>query len=213
MGANMIAIRTLKVVGLLSLLLPMAANSQPIAPAPVATPAGAAVPAPDYVIGPGDVLQVFVWKKPDLSTEVPVRPDGKITTPLVPDVQAEGKTSTELAAELRTKLSAYVEDPVVTVMVKTFAAPDNEAAIRVIGAATTPKTVPYRVGITALDVIIAVGGLNTYASGNSAQLIRRENGAYHTYPLHLADLLSGGDMSDNVQLMPGDIIRIPERWF
>ena len=145
--------------------------------------------------------------------EVPVRPDGKITAPLVRDIQAQGKTPTQLADDLRAALATYIQDPVVTVVVKTFAAPDNSAAIRVIGAAVTPKTVPYREGLTALDVIIDVGGLSTYANGNGAELIRKENGVYKSYPLHLNDLMRSGDLSANMEMKPGDIIRIPERWF
>jgi polysaccharide export outer membrane protein len=169
---------------------------------------------PDYLIAPGDMLQVFVWKNPDLSIDVPVRPDGKITTPLVPDIQAQGRTPSELAAQVREALSRYVQDPVVTVLVKSFAeASSNSAAIRVIGAAATPKTVPYRAGLTALDVMIEVGGLNTYAAGNHAILLRNENGVYHSYHLRLADLINAGDLKANKVLMPGDVIRIPERWF
>ncbi len=186
--------------------------------APLATQAQAddrsAAPVPlDYRIGAGDLLHVFVWKNPELSADVPVRPDGKITTPLVQDAVAQGKTPTELAADLRGMLSRYVQEPTVTVLVKTFAAPTNAAAIRVIGAAATPKTVPYRSGLTALDVMIEVGGLNTFASGNRAVLIRKENGTYREYPLRLADLLEGGKMEANRTLMPGDVVRIPERWF
>jgi polysaccharide export outer membrane protein len=166
-----------------------------------------------YLIGAGDNLQIFVWKNPDLSVEIPVRPDGKITTPLVQDIQAQGKTPTQLAADLHDQLANFIHDPVVTVVVKSFAAPANSAAIRVIGAAATPKTVPYRAGLTALDVLIEVGGLNTFANGNAAQLLRLENGAYHAHPLHLKDLVRLGDLKANVNLMPGDIIRIPERWF
>jgi polysaccharide export outer membrane protein len=169
--------------------------------------------AADYLIGPGDLLQIFVWKNPDLSVEAPVRPDGRITTPLVPDIQAQGRRPTELAANLQQALSNYIQEPVVTVVVKNFAAPGNSAAVRVIGAAVTPKTVPYRAGLTALDVLIDVGGLTVFANGNGAKLLRRENGAYRSYPLRLKDLVRSGDLKANVNLMPGDIIRIPERMF
>jgi polysaccharide export outer membrane protein len=168
---------------------------------------------PSYIIGAGDELRVFVWKNTDLSVDVPVRPDGKISTPLVPDVQALGKTPTELAADLRTALANYIQDPVVTVLVKTFASPASASAIRVIGAAVTPKVVPYRAGLTTLDVLIDVGGLNTFADGNDAVLIRNEASGSRTYPLRLADLLRNGEMKANMNLMPGDVIRIPERWF
>jgi polysaccharide export outer membrane protein len=208
----MSAIRTLRIFGLLSLLLPLAANAQPLAGRD-GEAAGRPTDRAAYLIGAGDELRIFVWKNPDLSADVPVRPDGKITTPLVQDVEAQGKTPTALAADLRDALSKYIQDPVVTVVVKSFAAPANAAAIRVIGAATTPKTVPYRAGLTALDVLIEVGGLNTFANGNGAMLLRQENGSYRSYPLHLKDLLRSGDLKANVTLLPGDIIRIPERWF
>jgi polysaccharide biosynthesis/export protein len=206
------ALVKLTMAGLLSLVAPLVVAAQSAAPVADQAPA-VDNDAATYVIGPGDTLHIFVWKNPDLSTEVPVRPDGKITAPLVKDIQAQGKTPTQLADDLRTALSNYIQDPVVTVVVKTFAAPDNAAAIRVIGAAVTPKTVPYRAGLTALDVVIDVGGLSTYANGNAAELLRKENGVYKSYPLHLNDLMRSGDLSDNMELKPGDIIRIPERWF
>jgi polysaccharide export outer membrane protein len=180
--------------------------------APAAHAAGADE-TPDYQIGIGDHLQVFVWKNPELSAEVPVRPDGKITTPLAPDIQAQGKTPSEVAAILRVRLANYIQEPVVTVLVKSVAAPANAAAIRVIGAAATPKTVSYRAGITALDVLIEAGGLNTFANGDGATLLRKENGVYRSYPLHLSRLVKAGDLQSNVAMMPGDVIRIPERWF
>lgn len=198
-----------KVAGLFLLLMPLAASAQSNA-AGGAMDAGAAA---NYLIGPGDELEIFVWKNPDLSVTVPVRPDGKISTPLVADIQAQGLTPSDLAAGLRTNLSKYIQDPVVTVLVKSFAAPGSAASIRVIGAAATPKSVPYRAGLTVLDVIIEVGGLTTYADGNDAQIIRTQGGANRTIPLHLTDLVKSGDMKANVQLMPGDIIRIPQRWF
>jgi polysaccharide export outer membrane protein len=181
---------------------------------------GASAPRPpanaeraEYLIGPGDMLQVFVWRNPDLSVEAPVRPDGRITIPLVPDAQAQGKTPTELAQNLGQSLSAYIQDPMVTVIVKNIASARNETGVSVIGAAVTPKTVPYRAGLTALDVLIEVGGLNTFARGNGATLMRREADGYHSYPLRLKDLVRSGDLRANVELRPGDVIRIPERLF
>src|SRR5690606_23864626 len=129
------------------------------------------------------------------------------------DIQAQGRTPVELAAALKTALSAYIQDPVVTVVVNEFAAPTNSAAIRVIGSAVNAKSVPYRAGITTLDVLIDVGGLTTYANGNRAELIRQVNGKYVSYPLRLADLVKSGDLKANVELRPGDIIRIPQRAF
>lgn len=191
-------------------LAPATSYAQQQGPAPAS---GGASETADYLIAPGDNLQIFVWKNPDLSSDLPVRPDGRITTPLVQDLMAQGKTPTQLAAELRGQLSKYIQDPVVTVVVKGFAAPTNSAAIRVIGAAVAPKTVPYRSGMTALDVLIEVGGLNNFADGNSAKILRMDHGAYRAMPLRLTDLVKAGKLQANVDLMPGDIIRIPERWF
>jgi polysaccharide export outer membrane protein len=203
-----------KIAAMLLLLSPIAAQAQNSSAAASTPPSSAtAMVSADYQIGPGDELQIFVWKNPDLSVTLPVRPDGKISTPLVADMQAQGKTPTDLAASLRTALSKYVQDPVVTVLVKQVAAPGSAASIRVIGAAATPKSVPYRAGLTVLDVLIDVGGLNTYAAGNDAQIIRTQNGVSRGIPVHLRDLMKGGDLKANVQLMPGDVIRIPERWF
>jgi polysaccharide export outer membrane protein len=186
---------------LLSLIfMPLAAVAQP------------AASSAEYRISAGDNLQIFVWKNPDLSVTIPVRPDGKISTPLAPDVQAQGQTTSQLAASLKAVLSRYVQDPVVTVMVRDFAGA-GASDVRVIGQAVTPKAVPYRSGLTALDVMVAVGGLSNFAAGNRAELTRTATGRTTTIPLRLADLLRSGDMSANVVLMPGDVIRIPERWF
>lgn len=208
----------LRIFGLVSALalMPALAEAQPrqsTASAEQRAARSAMADQSDYQIGAGDNLQIFVWKNPELSADVPVRPDGKITTPLVQDIQAQGKTPTQLAGDLRTALQAYVQEPIVTVVVKSVAAPTSASAIRVIGAAVAPKTVPYHAGLTALDVMIEVGGLTTFASGNKAELIRNENGSYRSYPLRLADLVKSGDMRANVNLKPGDVIRIPERWF
>jgi polysaccharide export outer membrane protein len=209
----MLEFRTLPVAALVSILslAPMASHAQ--APVEAAAPATSSANTANYLIAPGDNLQIFVWKNPDLSADLPVRPDGRITTPLVQDVMAQGKTPTQLAADLGRELSKYIQDPVVTVVVKGFAAPTNSAAIRVIGAAAAPKTVPYRSGLTVLDVLIEVGGLNTFADGNGAKLLRMDHGAYRALPLRLNDLIKAGKLQANVDLMPGDIIRIPERWF
>ncbi len=188
-------------------LAPSAAQAEPNRP-PEPKPE-----ALDYLISPGDVLQVFVWKNPELSSEVPVRPDGRITTPLVPDMQAQGRTPTDLAADLQRALSEFVRDPVVTVSVKSFATAENDSAIRVIGAVVKPMSVPYRAGLTALDVMIETGGLTPEANGNGAKLIRLEKDGYKTYPLRLKNLIRRGDAGANVRLMPGDIIQIPESFF
>lgn len=181
-----------------------AAPPQPPPDAPQST-------TPDYLIGAGDLLQIFVWKNPELSNEIPVRPDGWITTPLVKkDIRAVGRRPTELAEDLRTALAEYIQDPQVTVVVKSFAASN---AVRVMGSVETPKSVPYRSGLTALDALIDAGGLKETANGNGAKLIRVEKGEYKTYPLRLKSLVRSGDARANVKLMPGDIIQVPEKWF
>ena len=191
--------------------LALSAPAMSLAQAPSAAPEQA--DKSSYVIATGDELQIFVWKNPDLTTTAPVRPDGKITAPLVQDIVAQGKTTAQLTADLTTALAVYIKEPIVTVVVRGFSAPGNEAAIRVIGSAVDPKTVPYRKGITAMDVMIQLGGLPTYASGNKAVMMRTENGATKTYPLRLNDLMKNGDLKANITLQPGDVIRIPERFF
>lgn len=206
---KMRSVRILKLASCLVLAVPVAAMAQSQSP-PAATATAASA---DYQIGAGDVLEVFVWKNPDLSTSVPVRPDGKITIPLVQDTMAQGRTPTELAAVLQDSLARFVQAPVVTVVVKEFAAPSNASAIHIIGGAGVPKVVPYRAGMTALDAMIEAGGLDPYASGNRAQLIRTVNGRQTTSRLRLADLMKGAKMAADVPLMPADIIRIPQRGF
>lgn len=207
---KMRSVRILKLASCLVLALPVAAMAQNQSPPPAAT--GTAANA-DYQIGAGDVLEVFVWKNPDLSRSVPVRPDGKITIPLVQDTVAQGRTPTELAAVLQESLARFVQAPVVTVVVKEFAAVSSASAIHIIGGAGAPKVVPYRAGMTALDAMIEAGGLDPFASGNRAQLIRTVNGKQTTSRLRLADLMKGAKMGADVPLMPADIIRIPQRGF
>ncbi|MCW9024270.1 MAG: polysaccharide export protein [Gammaproteobacteria bacterium] len=167
---------------------------------------------PQYIIGAGDMLRVFVWGNTDLSGEVPVRPDGRITTPLVEDLVASGRTPTQLARELETKLKRYMKKPVVTVTVTNFTGRYTEQ-IRVVGEVGSPRTLPYREYITVLDVIIAVNGLTEFAAGNRASIARTVNGKIHKIPVRLSDLLDQGDISANVQLQPGDILFVPEAWF
>ena len=166
----------------------------------------------DYIIGPGDNINVFVWGNTELSSSVPVRPDGKITTPLVEDVQASGKTPTELARDMEKHLARYIRNPVATVIVTSFVGRYNEQ-VRVIGEAAKPQSLPYRENMTLLDVMIAVGGLTDYASGNSARLFRRIDGKQKEYGLRIEDLLNSGDITANVDILPGDIVIIPESWF
>ena len=165
-----------------------------------------------YLIGPGDTVNIFVWGNQELSATVPVRPDGRITTPLVEDVQATGKTSTELAREMERHLSRYIKNPIVTVYVSGFFGRYQEQ-IRVIGEATEPKSMPYREGMTVLDAMIAVGGLTEFASGDNARLIRTIEGNQQQFRVRLDDLIKYGDISANARLAPGDVLIIPEAWF
>lgn len=164
-----------------------------------------------YVIGAGDTLNIIVWRNPELSTTVPVRPDGKLTTPLVDELMAQGKTSSEVAREIEKKLSAYVRDPVVTVVVTSFVGPYSEQ-IRVVGQAARPQFLPYKQKMTVLDVMIAVGGLTDFADGNGATIVRTADGNKQ-YAVRLADLIKRGDVSANVEMRPGDILIIPQSFF
>jgi len=173
---------------------------------------GGAAPAPAYLIGPGDTVNVFVWGNPDLSATVPVRPDGKITTPLVEDVQASGKTPTELARDMEQALATYIKNPVVTVIVTNYVGRFTEQ-VRVVGQAAQPQALPYREHMTLLDVMIAVGGLTEFAAGNRASIVRVEDGQQRQYAVRLDDLLNDGDITANVAMQPGDVLIIPEAWF
>lgn len=168
---------------------------------------------PTYVIGPGDALQIYVWRNPDLSAGVPVRPDGRISMPLVPELLAAGKTPPELAADIEESLGEFVQSPSVTVMVTDFTGPFDQQ-VRIVGEATEPQALPYRDRMTVLDAMIAVGGLTEYAAGNRAVLVREvaEEGRKQ-YRVRIDDLLERGDISANVDLMPGDIIIVPQSWF
>jgi len=168
--------------------------------------------SPLYVIGPGDTLNVFVWGDNELSTEVVVRPDGLITTPLVEDLPASGKTPTELARTLEARLSKFVKNPKVTVSVTNFVGRYTEQ-VRVVGQAAQPQSLPYRDGMTLLDVIIAVGGLTEFAAGNKATIVRKVHGKTEQYRVRLDDLIRDGDISANTRMMPGDVLIIPESWF
>ena len=166
----------------------------------------------EYQIGPGDTLQVYVWRNPDISVTVPVRPDGYISTPLVEDIPAINKTPSQLARDIEKRLSKYIRDPVVTVIVTNFVGTYSKQ-IRVIGEATKPQSLPYRENMTLLDVMIAVGGLTDFAAGNSAKLIRNQGGKSIQIEVHLKDLLQDGDISANKRVLPGDIILIPQSIF
>ncbi|QSB43961.1 polysaccharide export protein [Altererythrobacter sp. FM1] len=172
-------------------------------------------PGEDYVIGPLDELTINVWRNPELSAQkIQVRPDGRITTPLVNDMPAVGKTPAMLAEDIRLQLSQYIEDPLVSVIVTNFAGTFSQQ-VRIIGATEKPASIPYRANMTVLDAMIAVGGLSEYASGNKAKLIRfdKQAGRQKEYRLRLGDLLKKGDSKANVMLQPGDVIIIPESMF
>jgi polysaccharide export outer membrane protein len=165
-----------------------------------------------YLIGPGDAVNIIVWRNPEVSMSVPVRPDGKITTPLVEDLPAAGKTSTALARDIEKALSKYIQQPVVTVVVTTFVGNYDEQ-IRVIGQATKPQALPYRRNMSLMDVMIAVGGTTEFAAGNRASLIRNVDGKQQRFNVRLDDLIKEGDISANVPMRPGDVLVIPESFF
>lgn len=203
----------LRIALLLGAPLWLAACSEsppPPAPAALTTPQ----PAGEYVIGAGDTLSVFVYRAPDLSMpDVAVRPDGRISVPLIQDVTAAGRTPSQLAKDLETRLKKYIQDPNVTVIVRSFVGPFDRQ-IRVIGEATDPMAIPYREHMTLLDVMIATKGLTKFAAGNRAVVIRREpGGKTETIHVHLTDLIKNGDISQNIQMRPGDTLIIPQSWF
>ncbi|MEO7248524.1 MAG: XrtA/PEP-CTERM system exopolysaccharide export protein [Novosphingobium sp.] len=171
-------------------------------------------PGEEYVIGPMDELTIFVWRNPELGASVQVRPDGRITTPLITDMPAVGKTPSMLAEDLKLQLSQYIQDPLVSVIVNKFAGTFSQQ-VRVIGATAKPASLPYRANMTLLDAMIAVGGLSEFASGNHAKLIRfdKESGGQREFALRLGDLLRKGESKANVMLKPGDVIIIPESTF
>ena len=179
------------------------------------TPPSAAALAPvnpDYLIGPGDNVTVTVWRNPEVSGSVPVRPDGKITTPLVEDLPAAGKTSTQLARDIEAALAKFIQQPVVTVIVTNFVGNYGDQ-IRVIGQAARPQALPYRRDMSLMDVLIAVGGVTEFASGNRASIIRNVDGKQEKVQVRLNDLVRGGDISANMPMRPGDVLVIPESFF
>ena len=182
-------------------------NSPKFPPAPIA----AATPDYNYIVGPGDSLNIVVWRNPELSMSVPVRPDGKVTTPLVDELLAQGKTSIQIARDVEQALSKFVRDPIVTVIVTGFVGPYSEQ-IRVVGEAAKPQFLPYKQKMTLLDVMIAVGGLTDFADGNAASILRVSEGDKQ-YAVRIKDLIKRGDMSANVEMKPGDILIVPQGWF
>lgn len=176
-------------------------------------PAGtASVKGTDYLIGPGDSLEIFVWRNSEVSTSVTVRPDGKISTPLVEDLVATGKTPTQLARDIERELANYLKEPLVTIMVSGFVGPYSQQ-IRVVGEAGKPQVLAYRAQMSLLDVMISVGGLTEFAAGNNATVVRSIDGKQQQFSVRLDDLIRDGDISANVPVLPGDILIIPESWF
>jgi len=184
-----------------------ASNQGKFPPAPVA----AATPDYSYIVGPGDNINIIVWRNPELSMSVPVRPDGKFSTPLIDELVAQGKHSVEIARDIEKQLSKYVRDPVVTVIVTGFVGPYDQQ-IRVVGEAAKPQSLPFKQYMTLLDVMIAVGGLTDFADGNGATILRTGDGGKQ-YSVRLRDLIRRGDVSANVQMKPGDILIIPQSFF
>jgi polysaccharide export outer membrane protein len=180
-------------------------------PTPTPTPAEAKPPDSNYIIGPGDSLEVFVWRNPELTTTVPVRPDGKISTPLVEDMVAVGKTPPQLARDMEKVLSEYVRDPKVNIIVTTAASAFS--LVKVVGQVQHPSALPYREGMRVLDAILAVGGLTQFASGNHARIVRVENGKETIIHVKVADLVNSGDVKQNALLKPGDVLVVPQSIF
>jgi polysaccharide export outer membrane protein len=202
-----------RVAGLVRGLIPVVALAvlggcaSKLPPAPIE----AASPDYNYVIGAGDSVNIVVWRNPELSMAVPVRPDGKISAPLIEDLVAQGKDSTTLAREIEKQLSKFVREPIVTVIVGGFVGPYSEQ-IRVVGEAAKPQALPYKQKMTLLDVMIVVGGVTDFADGNGAIVFRASEGNKQ-YAVRLKDLLKRGDFSANVEMKPGDVLIIPQSWF
>ncbi len=182
------------------------------------TPAGQAQAAPsaqgsanEYIIGPGDTLQVFVWRNPELSATIPVRPDGKVSTPLVEDMVAVGKTPTQLARDIEGVLSEYVRAPQVNVIVSQSLSVYSQ--VKIVGQVITPQALPYREGMKVLDAVLAVGGLGPFAAGNRAKIVRTQDGKQQELRVKLEDLVNRGDMRQNLDLRPGDVLVVPESRF
>ena len=193
----------------LSAALAVEATAPPAAAPPAAAPPAAV--SPNYLIGPGDSLHVFVFQNEELSVTVPVRPDGKISTPLVEDMVAVGKTPSQLARDIEKSLSEYVKSPKVNVVV--MGAMSIYSQVKVIGQVKTPQSLPFRDGMTVLDAVLAVGGLGQFAAGNRAHLVRTENGKQTEIKVKLDALVNNGDMKQNLPLKPGDVLVVPESRF
>ena len=194
-----------------SLFLQSAVAQTPPAEAP---PSGVAPVSADYLIGPGDTLQIFVWQNPELSVTVPVRPDGRISVPLIGDVMAGGRTSQEVAQSIEERLATYVRDPKVAVILTDLRSHEFISRVRVTGAVQQPVSVPYRQGMSVLDAVLAAGGTNEFAAADRTRLYRRSaGGATQTLEVKLGRILKSGDLETNYPVQPGDVITVPERAF
>ena len=171
------------------------------------------VAEPQYLIGPGDAVNIIVWRNPEVSMAVPVRPDGKISVPLVGDVEAGGRTPEEVAGEIQEKLKTYIRDPQVTVILTALRSHEYLSRVRVTGAVRQPISVPYRQGMTVLDAVLAAGGTTEFASGDRTELYRKEGEATHAYAVRLDRILKDGELTTNYPVQPGDVITVPERAF
>lgn len=203
----------LRAVCLLLLLAPALAIGQP-AQAPQATQAPASLFADEYRIGVDDMLQVSVWRNPELSVSVPVRPDGRISVPLIGDVVAGGRTPAEVGKSIEERLATYVRDPKVAVILTELRSHEYISRVRVTGAVQQPVSVPYRQGMTVLDAVLAAGGTNEFAASDKTRLYRRgSTGATQTLEVKLGRILKSGDLETNYPVQPGDVITVPERAF
>lgn len=193
-----------------SLAAGASAAAPPPAPAVESGPAAGAdgVDAESYVIGPGDTLQVFVWRNPELTATVPVLPDGRISTPLVESIEATGKTPAQLARDVEAVLAEFVRSPKVNIIVTN--AVGTFSQVKVLGQVTRPQTIPYREGLTVLDVVLQSGGLATYAAGNRARILRKQDGRDVEIRVKLQNLIEKGDFRQNVALRPGDVLVVPQ---
>ena len=194
-----------------SALAALAVASSALAQSPEAKVQPAPNPGPDYVIGPGDTLNVFVWRNPELTVTVPVRPDGKVSTPLVEDMIAVGKTPAQLARDIEGVLAEYVKQPQVNIIVQNPVSQFSQ--VKVVGQVAQPSPVAYREGMTVLDAVLEVGGLTPFAAGNRSKVVRQEDGGPREIKIRLDDLVNKGDLSQNVALRPGDVLVVPESRF
>lgn len=198
--------RAFAVFGLLTIAMAACSQGKQLPPAKLGE---VDVEAPLYRVGPGDNLQIFVWRNPDLTTSVTVRPDGRVTVPLIDDLKANSKTPTQLARDIEKELATYVQDPLVTVIMNSFSGTFQQQ-VRVVGAATNPQAIPYRANMTLLDVMIQVGGLTEFAAGDRATLIRVVDGEQQEFDANLDSLIRDGEISANAAVRPGDVLIIPE---